>query len=44
VGHRADLQNLRTTYKLKLPHHIEGGTDKAAADERQKTSKQTNTT
>jgi hypothetical protein len=35
VGYRADLQNLRTIYKLKLPHLTEGGADKAAAIERQ---------
>jgi hypothetical protein len=27
VGYRAFLQNLRTTYKLKLPHLIEGAAD-----------------
>jgi hypothetical protein len=35
------LQNLRTTYKLKLPHPAEGGADQAAASERQKKKKQT---
>jgi hypothetical protein len=25
VGYRADLQNVRTTFKLKLPHLTEGG-------------------
>jgi hypothetical protein len=27
VSYRADLWNLRTTYKLKLPHFTEGGAD-----------------
>jgi hypothetical protein len=36
VSYRADLWNLRTAYKLKLPHLIEGRADKAAAAERQK--------
>jgi hypothetical protein len=36
VDYRADLQNLRTTHKLKLPHLTEGGADQAAATERQK--------
>jgi hypothetical protein len=36
VDYRADLLNLRTTYKLKLPHLTEGGADQAAATERQK--------
>jgi hypothetical protein len=27
------FQNLRTTYKFKLPHLTEGGTDQAAASE-----------
>jgi hypothetical protein len=36
VSYRVDLWNLRTTYKPKLPHLTEGGTDKAAAAERQK--------
>jgi hypothetical protein len=36
VGYRADLWNLKTTYKLKLPQFIEGGPDQAAATERQK--------
>jgi hypothetical protein len=39
VGNRADLQNLRTTYKLKLPHPTKGGADQAAASERQKKKK-----
>jgi hypothetical protein len=39
VGYRADIQNLRTTYKLKLPHLTEGGADQAAATERQKEKK-----
>jgi hypothetical protein len=30
------FQNLRTTYKLKLPHPTEGGADQPAASERQK--------
>jgi hypothetical protein len=36
VGYRADLLNLRTTHKLKLPHPTEGGADQAAAAQRQK--------
>jgi hypothetical protein len=36
VGYRTDLQKLRTTYKLKLPHLTEGGADQAVATERQK--------
>jgi hypothetical protein len=28
VDYRVDLQNLRTTYKLKLPHLTEGRADK----------------
>jgi hypothetical protein len=36
VSYRADLWNLRTAYKLKLPHLTEGRADKAAAAERQK--------
>jgi hypothetical protein len=39
VGYRADLWNLRTTYKLKLSHPTEGGADQAAAAERQKEKK-----
>jgi hypothetical protein len=39
VGYRADLLNLRTTYKLKLPHHTEGGADQASASERKKEKK-----
>jgi hypothetical protein len=35
VGDRAVLWNLRTIYKLKLPHLAEGGADYAAATERQ---------
>jgi hypothetical protein len=35
VGYRADLLNLRTTYKLKLPHLTGGGSDQAVAAERQ---------
>jgi hypothetical protein len=35
VGYRAILWNLRTIYKLKLPHLTEGGADEAAAAERQ---------
>jgi hypothetical protein len=30
------FQNLRTAYKLKLPHHTEEGAEQAAASERQK--------
>jgi hypothetical protein len=44
VDHRADLWNLRTTCKLKLLHLTEGGSDQAAAAERQKKTKQKNTT
>jgi hypothetical protein len=36
VGFRANLLNLRTTYKLKLSHLTGGGVDQAAASERQK--------
>jgi hypothetical protein len=36
VDYRADLLNLRTTCKLKLPHRTGGGADLAAAAERQK--------
>jgi hypothetical protein len=36
VDYKDDLQNLRTIYKLKLPHLTEGGADQAAATERQK--------
>jgi hypothetical protein len=36
VHYRADFQNLRTAFKLKLPHPTEGGADQAAAAERQK--------
>jgi hypothetical protein len=36
VEYRADLLNLRTACKLKLPHPTEGGADKEAANERQK--------
>jgi hypothetical protein len=36
VDYRADLLNLRTTCKLKLPHLIERGADQAAATETQK--------
>jgi hypothetical protein len=36
VNYRADLLNLRTAYKLNLPHLIGGGADQAAAAERQK--------
>jgi hypothetical protein len=39
VDCRADLLNLRTVDKLKLPHLIEGGADQAAAAERQKKKK-----
>jgi hypothetical protein len=39
VSYRAVLWNLRTTYKLKLPYHTEGGADQAAASERQKKKK-----
>jgi hypothetical protein len=39
VGYRADLWNLRTTCKLKLPYLTEGGLDQAAATERQKKKK-----
>jgi hypothetical protein len=41
VDYRADLLNLRTTYKLKLPHLTEGGADQAAASEKQKKKKNT---
>jgi hypothetical protein len=34
VDYRADLQNLKTTYKLKLPHLSEGEADQAAASKR----------
>jgi hypothetical protein len=33
VGYRADLLNLRETFKIKLPHLTGGGADKAAAAE-----------
>jgi hypothetical protein len=36
VSYRADLLNLRTACKLKLPHLTKGGADQAAATERQK--------
>jgi hypothetical protein len=36
VSHRADLLNLRTACKLKLPHLTEGGADQAVATESQK--------
>jgi hypothetical protein len=36
VDYRADLLNLRTAYKLKLPNLTEGGDDQAAAAERQR--------
>jgi hypothetical protein len=36
MNYRADLLNLRTACKLKLPHLTEGGADQAAAAERQK--------
>jgi hypothetical protein len=36
VYYRADFLNLRTAWKLKLPHLTEGGADQAAAAERQK--------
>jgi hypothetical protein len=39
VNCRADLWNLRTTCKLKLPHLTEGGTDQAAIAEQQKKKK-----
>jgi hypothetical protein len=39
VDCRVDLRNLKTTYKLKLPHSTEGGADQAAASERQKKKK-----
>jgi hypothetical protein len=39
VGYRAVLQNLRTIYKLKLPHPTGGGADQAIASERQKEKK-----
>jgi hypothetical protein len=39
VDYRADLLNLRTALKLKLPHLTEGGADNAAAAERQKKKK-----
>jgi hypothetical protein len=41
VSYRTDLQNLRTTYKLKLPHPSEEGSEQAAATERQKEKKNT---
>jgi hypothetical protein len=41
VDYRADLLNLRTACKLKLPHITEWGADQAAAAERQKKKKQT---
>jgi hypothetical protein len=44
VSYRADLQNLRTTYKLKLPHLTEGGADQAGVTERQKEKKHYPTT
>jgi hypothetical protein len=34
VDYRADLQNLRTACKLKLPHLTEEGADQGAAAER----------
>jgi hypothetical protein len=36
VDYRADLLNLRTACKLKLPHLTGAGADQAAAAERQK--------
>jgi hypothetical protein len=36
VDYRADLLNLKTACKLKLPHLTEGGADQAAAAERRK--------
>jgi hypothetical protein len=39
VNYRADLLNLRTACKLKLPHLTRGGADQAAASERQKRKK-----
>jgi hypothetical protein len=36
VNYRADLLNLKTACKLKLPHLIGGGTNQASAAERQK--------
>jgi hypothetical protein len=36
VDYRADLLNLRTACKLKMPHHTEGGADQAAGTEKQK--------
>jgi hypothetical protein len=36
VDYRADLLNLKTALKHKLPHLTEGGADQAAATERQK--------
>jgi hypothetical protein len=36
VDYRADIPNLRTACKLKLPHLTEGGADQAAASEKQK--------
>jgi hypothetical protein len=36
VDYRADLLNLRTACKLKLPHLTVGGADQAAAAKRQK--------
>jgi hypothetical protein len=39
VSYRADLRNVRTTYKLKLLHFTEGGTDQEAAADRQKIKK-----
>jgi hypothetical protein len=36
VDHRADLLNLRTACKLKLPYLTEAGADQAVVTERQK--------
>jgi hypothetical protein len=39
VDYRANLLNLKTAYKVKLPHLTEGEADQAAASERQKKKK-----
>jgi hypothetical protein len=43
-GLQSSFQNLKTTYKLKLPHPTEEGAEKAPASERQKKKKKKNTT
>jgi hypothetical protein len=40
VNYRADLLNLRTACKLKLPHLTGGGADQAEAAEKQKNKTQ----